>query len=65
MSEKHIEDIEMRAGNIKTGFGNPLGNGYHYDQAFELGSERAARGEYRKAYFVPSNIKYSKWLVEH
>lgn len=32
-----------------------------FDDEFELGSERAARGEDGKTYYVPSDMKYEDW----
>lgn len=35
-----------------------------FDDEFELGSKRAARGEDGKTYHVPSNMKYEEWYEE-
>lgn len=36
----------------------------YFDDEFELGSKRAARGEDGKTYHVPSNMKYEEWYEE-
>lgn len=33
----------------------------YFDDEFELGTERAARGEDGKTYYVPSDMKYEEW----
>ncbi|MBC5786756.1 minor capsid protein [Clostridium facile] len=37
----------------------------YFDDEFELGAERAARGEDGKTYYIPANMTYKQWKKEY